>query len=166
MVDARSRLFKVYSRRQDCNTNKATSVRPPPPPTPAPQELKEASRNREATGIELIPDERNVYLWTALIKVGGGSAHPPAGCKCAERERLVYCWHCRASFSAKQGPKDTPFEGGTFELAITVPEQYPLVAPAGVLVRLWNALLPRPMSQQYAQLSGRRKEPARGVRLG
>lgn len=69
MVDARSRLFK---------------------------ELKEASRNREATGIELIPDERNVYLWTALIK----------------------------------GPKDTPFEGGTFELAITVPEQYPLVAPA------------------------------------
>ncbi|EFN51767.1 hypothetical protein CHLNCDRAFT_27560 [Chlorella variabilis] len=96
MVDARSRLFKVYSRRQDCNTNKATSVRPPPPPTPAPQELKEASRNREATGIELIPDERNVYLWTALIK----------------------------------GPKDTPFEGGTFELAITVPEQYPLVAPA------------------------------------
>lgn len=28
-----------------------------------------------------------------------------------------------------QGPKDTPFEGGTFELAISVPEQYPLVPP-------------------------------------
>lgn len=28
-----------------------------------------------------------------------------------------------------QGPQDTPFEGGTFEVAITVPEQYPLVPP-------------------------------------
>mmetsp|Transcript_14555 Transcript_14555/g.42549 ORF Transcript_14555/g.42549 Transcript_14555/m.42549 type:complete len:159 (-) Transcript_14555:498-974(-) len=27
------------------------------------------------------------------------------------------------------GPKDTPYEGGTFELAINVPEQYPLVPP-------------------------------------
>lgn len=33
------------------------------------QELKEASRNREATGIELIPDESNVLQWRALIKV-------------------------------------------------------------------------------------------------
>ena len=31
-----------------------------------------------------------------------------------------------------QGPKDTPYEGGTFELSISVPEQYPLVAPTGV----------------------------------
>eukprot|EP00879_Flechtneria_rotunda_P002274 GHRR01002465.1.p1 GENE.GHRR01002465.1~~GHRR01002465.1.p1 ORF type:complete len:162 (+),score=46.47 GHRR01002465.1:204-689(+) len=29
-----------------------------------------------------------------------------------------------------KGPSDTPFEGGTFELAINVPEQYPLVPPA------------------------------------
>ncbi len=35
-----------------------------------------------------------------------------------------------------QGPSDTPFEGGTFELAISVPEQYPLVAPAGTAVKL------------------------------
>lgn len=28
-----------------------------------------------------------------------------------------------------QGPKDTPFEGGTFELCLKVPEQYPLVPP-------------------------------------
>ncbi|KAG1662319.1 hypothetical protein FOA52_011477 [Chlamydomonas sp. UWO 241] len=28
------------------------------------------------------------------------------------------------------GPKDTPYEGGTFELSITVPEQYPLLPPA------------------------------------
>lgn len=29
-----------------------------------------------------------------------------------------------------QGPTDTPFEAGTFELSINVPEQYPLVPPA------------------------------------
>lgn len=29
-----------------------------------------------------------------------------------------------------QGPTETPFEGGTFELTINVPEQYPLVPPA------------------------------------
>ena len=29
-----------------------------------------------------------------------------------------------------QGPADTPFEGGTFELALNVPEQYPLQAPS------------------------------------
>lgn len=28
-----------------------------------------------------------------------------------------------------KGPKDTPYEGGVFELVINVPEQYPLVPP-------------------------------------
>jgi hypothetical protein len=28
-----------------------------------------------------------------------------------------------------QGPEGTPFEGGVFELALTVPESYPLAAP-------------------------------------
>lgn len=28
-----------------------------------------------------------------------------------------------------QGPKDTPYEGGVFELMINVPEQYPLAPP-------------------------------------
>jgi ubiquitin-protein ligase len=28
-----------------------------------------------------------------------------------------------------QGPEDTPFRGGVFELVINVPEQYPLVPP-------------------------------------
>jgi hypothetical protein len=39
--------------------------------------------------------------------------------------------NCASSLLLLQGPKDTPYEGGTFELAISVPEQYPLVAPAG-----------------------------------
>ena len=38
---------------------------------------------------------------------------------------------CASNLLLLQGPKDTPYEGGTFELAISVPEQYPLVAPAG-----------------------------------
>ncbi|KAK9812624.1 hypothetical protein WJX72_000788 [[Myrmecia] bisecta] len=29
-----------------------------------------------------------------------------------------------------KGPRDTPFEGGVFELVMNVPEQYPLVPPA------------------------------------
>ena len=29
-----------------------------------------------------------------------------------------------------QGPQDTPFAGGRFELGIRVPDQYPLVPPA------------------------------------
>ena len=29
-----------------------------------------------------------------------------------------------------QGPADTPFEGGTFELLLNVPEQYPLAPPS------------------------------------
>jgi len=29
-----------------------------------------------------------------------------------------------------QGPADTPFKGGTFELLLNVPEQYPLAPPS------------------------------------
>lgn len=43
------------------------------------------------------------------------------------------CSHQRSASCLVQGPTETPFEGGTFELAISVPEQYPLVAPAGRL---------------------------------
>ena len=37
-------------------------------------------------------------------------------------------------FPPLQGPPDSPYAGGEFELVIAVPEQYPLVAPAGVRV--------------------------------
>lgn len=33
------------------------------------------------------------------------------------------------AFTNAQGPHDTPYEGGVFELVINVPEQYPLVPP-------------------------------------
>lgn len=35
----------------------------------------------------------------------------------------------KAWFPTAQGPTETPFEGGSFELSINVPEQYPLVPP-------------------------------------
>lgn len=55
-----------------CRIVAACLVRPVPPGPAVPtclQELKESSRNKEATGIELIPDESNVFLWRAVIKV-------------------------------------------------------------------------------------------------
>eukprot|EP00878_Enallax_costatus_P004699 GHUV01004947.1.p1 GENE.GHUV01004947.1~~GHUV01004947.1.p1 ORF type:complete len:162 (+),score=29.92 GHUV01004947.1:268-753(+) len=61
------------------------------------KEFKEVSRSKpHETGITLIPNEANLFVWKALLK----------------------------------GPTETPFEGGTFELSINVPEQYPLVPPA------------------------------------
>eukprot|EP00891_Asterochloris_glomerata_P007259 jgi/Astpho2/7259/fgenesh1_pm.00113_%23_16_t len=60
------------------------------------KEFKEMSRNpKNDTGITLMPDESNIYVWKGLL----------------------------------QGPAGTPFESGTFELAISVPEAYPLVPP-------------------------------------
>lgn len=32
-------------------------------------------------------------------------------------------------FGYNQGPSETPFEGGVFQLAFSVPEQYPLQPP-------------------------------------
>ncbi|KAF5834088.1 ubiquitin-conjugating enzyme/RWD-like protein [Dunaliella salina] len=60
------------------------------------KEYKEATKQKQDTGIALIPDETNLFAWRARL----------------------------------QAPKDTPYEGGSFELAITVPEQYPLVPPS------------------------------------
>ncbi|KDD74859.1 ubiquitin-conjugating enzyme [Helicosporidium sp. ATCC 50920] len=61
------------------------------------KELKEISRSSgSSTGIELVPDETNVFIWRAELK----------------------------------GPKETPYEGGTFVLDVKVPEQYPLIPPS------------------------------------
>ena len=128
------------------------------------QELKEAHKQQEATGIELLPDERNVFQWRALLKVecvqwGAGAVWGCLKCvlKCVSSVLEWVSPHRRPQRSscvlrqpsgplrslatlvsrqppppcALQGPRDTPYEGGTFELSIVVPEQYPLVAPTG-----------------------------------
>lgn len=33
------------------------------------KELKDAEKTKAETGIELLPDENNIYTWRALIKV-------------------------------------------------------------------------------------------------
>jgi hypothetical protein len=35
----------------------------------APQEYKEAAKAEASTGIQLIPDESNIYMWKAVIQV-------------------------------------------------------------------------------------------------
>lgn len=40
-------------------------------------------------------------------------------------ERNIHTWRALI-----RGPADTPFEGGTFELTLSVPDQYPLYPPA------------------------------------
>mmetsp|Transcript_22279 Transcript_22279/g.48978 ORF Transcript_22279/g.48978 Transcript_22279/m.48978 type:complete len:158 (+) Transcript_22279:111-584(+) len=59
------------------------------------KEFKEAQRDGNDADVELLPDESNIYRWTAWIK----------------------------------GPHETPFEGGEFQLAINIPDSYPLVPP-------------------------------------
>lgn len=34
------------------------------------KEIKDVARTKEETGIELIPDDMNIFVWRALIKVG------------------------------------------------------------------------------------------------
>ncbi len=108
------------------------------------QEYKEAARLQSSeTGITLIPNDSNIFSWRALLKVrcwrrrlrrtcaemlvasrcGVPSEHHPSDTTCWTRSSW---WVAGRA----QGPSDTPFEGGTFELVLSVPEQYPLVPPA------------------------------------
>ena len=83
------------------------------------QELKELNRSKVDDGVVLEPSEANIYVWKAFIKVCSPSYPSSWGNKPASA--LSSLW--------LQGAKDTPFEEGTFELDIKVPDQYPLVPP-------------------------------------
>ena len=48
----------------------------------------------------------------------------------AHGKTCVSLWCGVSSQLSVQGPKDTPYEGGTFEVLLNVPEQYPLMPPA------------------------------------
>lgn len=61
-------------------------------------------------------------LFKELKEVTRGATNPDIDL--IPDETNIYSWRARV-----RGPKDTPFEGGTFELLISVPEQYPLVPP-------------------------------------
>ncbi|KAA3457998.1 protein PEROXIN-4 isoform X2 [Gossypium australe] len=73
------------------------------------KEYKEVQREKTADpDIQLVCDDSNIFKWTALIKVV--SKQKNGGKK-------------------KIGPSETPYEGGVFQLAFAVPEQYPLQPP-------------------------------------
>lgn len=75
------------------------------------------------TEITLLPDENNIYRWVGFLQARGArasEAHAPASCAC------VLTMQARVM---RQGPTGTPYEGGTFQVALTVPEQYPLTPP-------------------------------------
>jgi len=73
---------------------------------------------------------------TPLSCVACGNLHVLYPCaaaylQCAQCASANDCSNCNAMLCClNQGSVDTPFEGGTFELAINVPEQYPLVPPS------------------------------------
>jgi hypothetical protein len=55
------------------------------------QEYKEVTRSKSGdTGITLIPNEANLFLWRALLKVRGTTA--AAGCMLLLPQQLL-CWN-------------------------------------------------------------------------
>jgi len=49
---------------------------------------------------------------------------PPEGCTAAPADTDIYAWNCMVA-----GPRDTPYEGGKFELTLKFPPEYPLRPP-------------------------------------
>ncbi|KAL5145085.1 Protein PEROXIN-4 [Glycine soja] len=80
------------------------------------KEYKEVQREKAVDpDIQLVCDDSNIFKWTALIKV----------CEL----RLVDYNLSVMVLKFALGPSETPFEGGVFQLAFSVPEQYPLQPP-------------------------------------
>lgn len=81
------------------------------------KEYKEVQREKSADpDIQLVCDDSNIFKWTALIKVCSKIAQ-----WCKDILLLTKC--------SLQGPSETPYEAGIFQLAFSVPEQYPLQPP-------------------------------------
>ena len=88
------------------------------------QELKELSRTK-VEDVKLEANDADIHRWKARLIVRARS--PPV-------LLTVILLSCLVSgsiglLSSLQGPAQTPYEGGVFELDIRVPDQYPLVPP-------------------------------------
>ena len=86
--------------------------------------LAQLQADTRETEIELIADENNIYRWTGYLQVriraaqaDTSSPSVPAAARPPDAP-----W--------PQGPVGTPYEGGTFQVAVNVPQQYPLTPPA------------------------------------
>ncbi|KAF5938894.1 hypothetical protein HYC85_023153 [Camellia sinensis] len=82
------------------------------------KEYKEVQREKAADpDIQLACDDSNMFKWTALICI----------------LRRNDSWKLKPlnvlDCPLTEGPSETPFKGGVFQLAFSVPEQYPLQPP-------------------------------------
>mmetsp|Transcript_58038 Transcript_58038/g.184432 ORF Transcript_58038/g.184432 Transcript_58038/m.184432 type:complete len:110 (-) Transcript_58038:407-736(-) len=60
-----------------------------------------------------------------------------------------------------KGPADTPYEGGTFQLDIIVPEAYPLVPPAiRYVTKIFHPNVHYKVRHHPARLSSPRRRPS------
>lgn len=90
---------------------------------PAARRVQLQADTREVD-IELIADESNIYRWTGYLQVR------------ARSRLLAQTQHVGVGASKLmppallQGPVGTPYEGGVFQVAVNVPQQYPLTPPA------------------------------------
>lgn len=79
--------------------------------------------------IQLVCDDSNIFKWTALIKVGLSFLVLHLISLDIFWGEPLFWRGCLIQCSTVQGPSETPFDGGVFQLAFSVPEQYPLQPP-------------------------------------
>ena len=88
--------------------------------------LAQLQADTRETEIELIADENNIYRWTGFLQV---RAARHAACV-RNTSASAPCCTTQPDAQRLQGPVGTPYEGGTFQVAVNVPQQYPLSPPA------------------------------------
>lgn len=87
------------------------------------KEYKEVQREKAVdSDIQLVCDDTNIFKWTALIKVR--TYHD-----WVNLISFFFCVVLQFDLFSIQGPSETPYEGGVFQLAFAIPEQYPLQPP-------------------------------------
>ena len=91
------------------------------------QELKEYSRSK-LEDVKLEANESDIHSWRALLTVSPfASSMPSSHFKSAAQVSVTLV--AIRIIDGLQGPANTPYQGGFFELDIKVPDQYPLVPP-------------------------------------
>ncbi|KPI87919.1 putative UBE2 putative ubiquitin-protein ligase putative ubiquitin carrier protein [Leptomonas seymouri] len=88
------------------------------------KELKEATENPD-------PDIHLELYDPSRTPGSSTGAHSPlaAGHTQQNRQPSLYLW-----LAVLKGPPDTPFEGGSYQLLLTVPQDYPLVPPKAAFI--------------------------------
>jgi peroxin-4 len=89
------------------------------------KELKEATEHPEPDiHLELYNPSHPPNSDTGT-QVSPAAAYPQS----AQQQPSLYLW-----LAVLKGPPDTPFEGGSYQLLLTIPQDYPLVPPKATFV--------------------------------